>query len=643
LGNRQANLPDGSEFFSFRADRRYVVSPGSIHPNGNTYKVVRDVEPVPIPDWLCDWVDKNSRASITPKEAVEVSEDFDFQDFLDHYEIETYPTKDFWHITKVCPVSARRHQQSIATGFFFDGSSLGWHCFAQGCPGSSMSIGQLIRFLNESHEPYAGPIWDPRDDGLDDFAEDVDDDLDPKLSAGMEAEGEPPKDPKPEITPPIMVKPNPNTNVDGMNWDALLEGLAPPEMLPVPMSVETVAAPMVGLDFDARSLYGKLGQIAEKLAGNGIPLGYAFPAVLAVASALNDVEDIDHHVRSNIYVALLGDVGQGKSAAVRAATETIFLPEDVLDIVVPSSDRGLANQCGDQGARKLLVQDEYRATLQKCSYQGSSLPQLFNTLWNFDKAGAADKKGIEACFVRLSVLGNLTCKDSSEFAKLFGSSSVSGMVDRHLFGFHDKPFKYRPHRIPTEIIQAGAVRIPNWVWEKKDEWLGDIRQRNRLSEHMLRVALIQSCCNGDKEITKGSLEAAMRFGEWQERLREIFRPGLAENNDAVCFEAVAKALREVYDRQMSTKKPPPHANLFTDDKDEQCKLLHFTNIMLHKSYYHRFSAPLLNRVKKAMIEEKLINEVKEEETEDDASSTGRAQTKGKKNPFVRLLKDMSVR
>ena len=158
------------------------------------------------------------------------------------------------------------------------------------------------------------------------------------------------------------------------------------------------------------------------------------------------MEDVDHNIRSNIYTALLGDVGCGKSAAVKAALSAIFLPEFVADRVTPSSDRGLANQCGESGLRKLLIQDEYRATLQKCSIQGSSLPQLFNALWNDDKAGAADKKGVEVCFARLSVLGNLTCKDPVEFAKLFGSASVSGMVDRHLFGWHDSNFRYRLFR-----------------------------------------------------------------------------------------------------------------------------------------------------------------------------------------------------
>jgi hypothetical protein len=49
------------------------------------------------------------------------------------------------------------------------------------------------------------------------------------------------------------------------------------------------------------------------------------------------------------------------------------------------------------------------------------------------------------------------------------------------------------------------------VWDVKDEWLGEIKVRRRLTEHVLRKALIQSCCNCDPEITQASLEAAMRI------------------------------------------------------------------------------------------------------------------------------------
>jgi hypothetical protein len=644
LGNRSANLDNGHEWFSFRADRRYLVGPGSVHPNGGLYTVIADVAPTSIPNWVCRWVEKHSQDNSRAKEAIAVAEDFNFDEFLSHYGIDIVGGKDGWHTTRECPVAGYRHQNSTNSGFYYDGSTLGWKCFAQGCDGSSMSIGQVIRCLNQDHAPYLGPIWEGNGDdhGLSDWAEDVMDDMEdlpvttpvigaPELLETFARNGVPGN---------VLDKPAPPDQWDpDRDEDERIATIAPPPKLPIPKRVEIAVTSIPGLDFDPRALYGKLGEIASQLASAGLPLGYVYPAILTIASALDGVEDTSNHthkVRSNLYTALLGKVGQGKTAVVNSALKAIFLPEGTDDWVVPSSDRGLAKQCGDQGYRKLLIQDEYRATLQKCNLQGSSLPQLFNTLWNYDKAGAADKKGVEQCFARLSVLGNLTVDDPADFAKIFGASSISGMVDRHIFGYCDKRVKFRPFLIKQAFLQPNGVVFPNWVWDAKDEWLGEVDERSRLTEHMLRVALVQSCCNGDHEITKESLEAAMRFAEWQERLRGTFQAGLAENPDAICYSAIHRALEDQYDKQQENKVPPKGADKFGVEKFAQLKLLHFPGIMRSKSYYRRFGSLMINRVKMSMINEGLLREVKEETVEE--LPDGRTKTRpGKKSNFVCLL------
>lgn len=55
LGNCQAG-DDKGEVWSLRSDARYVVSPKSFHPtSGKTYELLRDVDPVDMPDWLVEW------------------------------------------------------------------------------------------------------------------------------------------------------------------------------------------------------------------------------------------------------------------------------------------------------------------------------------------------------------------------------------------------------------------------------------------------------------------------------------------------------------------------------------------------------------------------------------------------------------
>jgi len=263
---------------------------------------------------------KHSQEIFRAKEAIEVSEDFDFDEFLAHYDIDIVGSKDGWYTTRACPVAGYRHQHSVCTGFYYDGNSLGFRCFAQGCDGSSMSIGQVIRRLNQEHAPYHGPIWEGNGDehGLSYWAEDAIDEQDdsppnkpcvsgPELcetSAGIGVLSNDPEEPAP--VSPSEAKPQWDSDRDE---DERIASIAPPPPLPIPERVEAFAAPMVGLDFDPRALYGKVGEIANRLARQGLPLGYVYPALLTIASALDGVEDISNHahcVRSNLYCALLG-------------------------------------------------------------------------------------------------------------------------------------------------------------------------------------------------------------------------------------------------------------------------------------------------------------------------------------------------
>jgi hypothetical protein len=167
LGNRSASLPDGKEWFSFRAHNKYLVGAGSLHPSGSYYKTVADIEPVPVPGWVCDWIERHSQP---PKPdrcegAHPVSEDFDFDGFCEHYGITISHVRDgVWHVVEECPGVGYRHEQSTLTAFYWDGESLGWSCFAQECPTHGMAIGQLVGFLSAEHGRYPGVIWDQEGD-----------------------------------------------------------------------------------------------------------------------------------------------------------------------------------------------------------------------------------------------------------------------------------------------------------------------------------------------------------------------------------------------------------------------------------------------------------------------------------------------
>lgn len=70
-------------------------------------------------------------------------------------------------------------------------------------------------------------------------------------------------------------------------------------------------------------------------------------------------------------------------------------------------------------------------------------------------------------------------------------------------------------------------------------------------------------------------------------------------------------------------------------QENRWKLIHFTDVLNSKSYYRRY-ARFISQVRKTLVEEGFIHEVREDE-EDDRGKT----KKGKgKTPFVVLAKDV---
>ncbi len=161
------------EWFSFRCHNKYLVGAGSLHPSGNYYETLQDKAPAIMPAWLVEWVEEHSKPSkkgTGPASAKLVSEDFDFDDLMEHFGISIDHVKDgVWHVPTACPGVGKRHRHSKETAFYWDGSSLGWSCFAQGCPTSEMGIGQLLKFLHQTNDPYPAVIWEDEELPLDEL------------------------------------------------------------------------------------------------------------------------------------------------------------------------------------------------------------------------------------------------------------------------------------------------------------------------------------------------------------------------------------------------------------------------------------------------------------------------------------------
>jgi len=248
---------------------------------------------------------------------------------------------------------------------------------------------------------------------------------------------------------------------------------------------------------------------------------------------------------------------------------------------------------------------------------------------------AHDKKGLDACSGRLSILGNIPVEDPSDFSRAFGSSTTYGMYSRFLYAYDTQPVKYRPFAGKAHVFSGEmVVRVPSWCWDAKDMWEGDDLSRRRMGEQALRVALVTAAVNGDKEITGPCLYAAFRFAEWQLRLRGVFKPGLAETKEAEAFEACYAALLEQHQKQQASGTHPKGADKIGHAEEAWPKFLNFTDVMKQKSYYRKY-AGLVTRVRRQMEEEGIIKKISELTTDENGKPK-----KGDSTPFVRLCKSM---
>ena len=162
---------------------------------------------------------------------------------------------------------------------------------------------------------------------------------------------------------------------------------------------------------------------------------------------------------------------------------------------------------------------------------------------------------------------------------------------------------------PEMFADLKSVRFPSWVWRARDEWMEDDDALHNVSENMLRVALITAALNGDREVTKEGFEAALRFAEWQSRLKELFRPGVAETKDAEAYDAIYLALWERRKRQIVEGKSPRGADSLGYAPEDQVKMLNYREICQAKSYYRKYGR-LVGSVRKDMIDSGIVAEVR---------------------------------
>ena len=364
----------------------------------------------------------------------------------------------------------------------------------------------------------------------------------------------------------------------------------------------------------ADTLYGWVGEYAKKL---GAPLSAAYPAALAVAAGYGVPND--RRVRTNLYVTLLGKSRVGKSVTKdRAIMSWVRPAEAVLVKAYPGSEIGLVQILGGKKVKEgedheahpksyLLVQDEMRMMFGKIAIQNSGLPNALNQLFYEGIFETAAKQGHWVCDAKLSILGCLTCANPDEFAEIFGADTATGFYGRQIFGIvpegwdfdfaNWQPLTDEFRRSKTCTVTAEAFRLAD-DWAKED-----LAARADLKELALRVALITSSLNHDSTVTEEAMKKALLFMELQARIRHKFRPSEMDTAVGRCQQAVIRALEHYEDWVEWRTLCRVHSLYRGKDRD----------------------AEVLNRTKRAMIFQELIEEEQEKNEESKVVKTGRVR------------------
>lgn len=558
LGNRDVKNGVGT-IAEFKSHNKSVCAPGCRRDDGGLYKLIDESPLAPVPDALVEWMEKHSPQKRQQKDSVPVDPKFDFDAFLGHYGIEIAHVNGPWHSPRACPVKGAAHTAITDCGFFYDGEFLGWKDHAASCDGAEMSIGRLIKFMNEEHIPYEGVIW-PEGNGFDvELADDV---------AAMESDEESPVNPK------------------VISADQFAALLSTPDPVPEPTSpAETnrdsseAASKYPQLRFPYEALSGQLKELTDMACQGGLSPGLVCPAIMALASSI-PVYHVMEGARVNLYCCLLALVGAGKDTAIDRALAVLGMSRDhgtLYTCYSPSGERSVATLIGDKPATKqnpavpgmprhVIVTYELEDTLNKSKGETSSVLQALQWFYDHNQKTYSDSQTSRVTRVdcRLSWLNALPIGDieidTDTFKRAFGENTSHGLASRLLFGFSEEKFDRRRSRnwsvpydthhtvaaVKEEVPGIGPVTVEEHetlvtrlqkhrvegfapgVEELYLDWKPVKDLSGRDTYHILKVAIVAAIVNEHKLITLEDWKFAAAFMDWQTQIRLAFTVGISK-------------------------------------------------------------------------------------------------------------------
>lgn len=275
-------------------------------------------------------------------------------------------------------------------------------------------------------------------------------------------------------------------------------------------------------------LAGRLGEICQRCLSH-FPIAYAWPAILAVGSAL--ISERAENVRTNLYCGLVGPVHSGKSQAIEYAIKSLGLGRpQLMDTIAGSGEALIRETAGAAGNPRLFSPDELGHTLEKLQIERSSFSYVLNrAFYNTRFRVLMGKKEIAEFDCVLSILGGLV---DDRFADLFNAATTGGLYDRFTFGLcpGNFRFEYRPFDGTIEATCPSAIKIHPYVWDAKTAWEKNRPNSNpRIVENSIRAASICAAFDRESQLTVDMLKPHFALAQYQHRIREILKPNSGEN------------------------------------------------------------------------------------------------------------------
>jgi len=286
-------------------------------------------------------------------------------------------------------------------------------------------------------------------------------------------------------------------------------------------------------DMPETVLDGRLGDLCREKMLDRFPVAYAWPALVTVASVF--VLRYNEKQRLNLYTALAGPVGSGKTQAIDAAQQLLGVePPVLMSVMAGSAEHLMRYMDKSNGDTRLFSPDELGHMLEKAGIQNASFASVLSRAFYHTQFTILMKGKARAEFnASLSILGGIV---DDRFEDLFSRATTGGLYDRFLFGCCPGGFQfdYFPFDAERKEFETKSVFVAPEVWNVKSAWQKEKENplEPRVIEIALRVAIICAAFDGRTLLEAKDLAPMKALAEYEQRIRRLLKPNEGESLEA---------------------------------------------------------------------------------------------------------------